>query len=330
MKHTFIISAIIVLLITGCQKDIEVPNSEPGSSANSLWLVDTNKMTGTSIIDVFPLVTKPVYAQANELDYSGLTDRVIVFKIDETVFIYPYWMMWVEVVNDKINETYFAVTYCPKTQTTYVIDRELNEKIYTFRASGLLYQDNLVYYDIETESLWSQLLFKSIHGAHINSSPKYIDSFETTFENAQNSFPDAKVFIDFEINNKFFDQNTLKTEPESWNLIMGIPEDESKPGVLSVINYSLLDLNGLINYEDFLIVYNKDYMYINAFIADKDLSFSFIDDFPVVLIDNEGNKWDVFGIATEGPRKGQQLEITISYLAYWWAWHDIFKQFLFI
>jgi hypothetical protein len=90
-------------------------------------------------------------------------------------------MMGVEVVNDMLDDVGFAVTYCPKTKTSYVINRKVNDNTYTFKASGLLYQDNLVYYDRESESYWSQMLFKSIHGPQIKQNPIFIQSFEMNY-----------------------------------------------------------------------------------------------------------------------------------------------------
>ncbi len=43
------------------------------------------------------------------------------------------------------------------------------------------------------------------------------------------------------------------------------------------------------------------------------------DELPIIMNDNEGNKWDVFGFAMEGPRKGQRLELTQSLMGYWFS-----------
>jgi hypothetical protein len=45
---------------------------------------------------------------------------------------------------------------------------------------------------------------------------------------------------------------------------------------------------------------------------------------PVVMQDNEGNQWDVFGTAVTGPRTGTQLQKTNSFVAYWYAWTAFF------
>ncbi len=49
-------------------------------------------------------------------------------------------------------------------------------------------------------------------------------------------------------------------------------------------------------------------------------------DFPAIMSDTEGNKWDVFGTAIDGPRKGQQLLIPKSFMAYWFAWATFYHD----
>ena len=57
------------------------------------------------------------------------------------------------------------------------------------------------------------------------------------------------------------------------------------------------------------------------------LSFDAVqDDLPNVLIDTEGNVWDIFGTAVSGPRAGQQLRSTTSYVAMWFAWAAHFLE----
>ncbi|MDZ7691925.1 MAG: hypothetical protein U5K69_12490 [Balneolaceae bacterium] len=45
---------------------------------------------------------------------------------------------------------------------------------------------------------------------------------------------------------------------------------------------------------------------------------------PVIMKDQEGNRWDLFGYAVEGPREGERLGPTSSYIGYWFAWADLF------
>ena len=162
----YIFSILIVVIFVSCEKETDIIKENNATANNEKWLVDTTDMTGTNVTFRFPVVTEPVYSTVNQATKNHPDERVIVFKIDETILIYPLWLMGVEVVNGTVNNTHFAATYCPKTRTSYVINREIDNKIHTFSATGVLYLDNLVYYDIETESFWSQIYFKCIHGEY--------------------------------------------------------------------------------------------------------------------------------------------------------------------
>ena len=57
------------------------------------------------------------------------------------------------------------------------------------------------------------------------------------------------------------------------------------------------------------------------------LEFSALDgQLPNILQDTEGNTWDVFGNAVSGPRAGEQLTMTNSFTAMWFAWVAFFED----
>lgn len=45
---------------------------------------------------------------------------------------------------------------------------------------------------------------------------------------------------------------------------------------------------------------------------------------PVIMRDNEGTEWDIFGYAVSGPREGQALDITHSFMGYWFAFASMY------
>lgn len=40
----------------------------------------------------------------------------------------------------------------------------------------------------------------------------------------------------------------------------------------------------------------------------------------MIMIDNEGTKWDIFGNGISGPSQGTKLTPTQSFISYWFAW----------
>lgn len=157
----FIIILPIFFLFLACEKEVTTYNESTTNSYS--WIIDTNYLSRTEITFGFPVITIPVYEQVHSLDQYQYDSKVIVFKIDTTVYVFPIAKMGVEVVNDNVNDVFFAVTYCPITRSSYVINRKIDSQIYTYAASGILYKNNLVYYDIKNESLWSQMQMININ-----------------------------------------------------------------------------------------------------------------------------------------------------------------------
>jgi hypothetical protein len=91
---------------------------------------------------------------------------------------------------------------------------------------------------------------------------------------------------------------------------------------VEVINESVGDMNVVVagsSNHNFGVVFNRELEDCTV------LEFQAVQNaLPVVMRDDEGNEWDLFGVAVNGDRKGQQLQKTNSYIAYWYAWTAFF------
>lgn len=63
-----------------------------------------------------------------------------------------------------------------------VYSRKVEGKVYTFGVSGKLYKSNVVLYDHQTESLWSQLMEKAIAGPLAGIRLEKLDSVRTSWK----------------------------------------------------------------------------------------------------------------------------------------------------
>lgn len=73
--------------------------------------------------------------------------------------------------------------------------------------------------------------------------------------------------------------------------------------------------------QNFAVVFNRQLEDCTV------LEFSAVQNqLPMVMVDNEGSGWDVFGTAISGPRLGTQLQKTNSYIAYWFSWTAFFSS----
>jgi hypothetical protein len=77
-------------------------------------------------------------------------------------------LCWHEIVNDVLGGVPIAVTYHALCDSAVVFDRQVRDERLDFGFSGLLYNSNLLLYDVrlqaEQESLWGQLLCRAVAG----------------------------------------------------------------------------------------------------------------------------------------------------------------------
>jgi hypothetical protein len=74
-----------------------------------------------------------------------------------------------------------------------VYSRNVQGKLYTFGVSGRLYKSNVLLYDHQTESLWSQLLEKAVSGDLVGQSLNLLPSIRLKWAAWQKLYPDSRV-----------------------------------------------------------------------------------------------------------------------------------------
>ena len=144
--------------------------------------------------DGIPAIDEPVFVSAPDADFLHNSDRILGIEIDGIARAYPIGILnWHEVVNDSIAETDFAITYCPLCGTGMAFDSRINERSLNFGVSGLLYNSDVLLYDRESESLWSQILGKAVTGKYKGSSLRQIPLMHTTWSNWKRQYPATQV-----------------------------------------------------------------------------------------------------------------------------------------
>ena len=144
--------------------------------------------------DGIPSIDKPKFVEANKADYLKSKDRVIGIIVDGEARAYPIRILnWHEIVNDKIKGKSVAVTFCPLCGSGIVYAADFNNKPHRFGVSGLLYNSDVLLYDRETETLWSQILSKGISGKLVNQKLEIIPSSHTSWSAWKNRYPKTKV-----------------------------------------------------------------------------------------------------------------------------------------
>lgn len=123
-------------------------------------------MSGGPPKDGIPAVDDPQFLR--QADEAGLEPRESVITVvleGQPARAYPLrYLMWHEIVNDRIGDVPVAVTFCPLCNSAIVFDRRTAAGELSFGVSGKLRNSDMVMYDRETQSWWQQALGTGIVG----------------------------------------------------------------------------------------------------------------------------------------------------------------------
>lgn len=296
------------------------------------WIVDENKITGS--LNPFPLALNPVMSRVKDVDFISDASNVAVVSLGHEIRVYPYqFISRFESVNDHMNGVAYAMTYCPITKSGIVADGKFKNQDFRLRASGYLFNDNLVLLDEESDTYWSQMSVKCIKGINAGEPLATYNLVEMPWKLVKENFQDALVFTNSSITAK--SAGLAKKEPvEVGDLVYGVINFGFKPAS-EVAVFAYEDFSGgtvLKNIDKYKIVVigNEELRFVSSYINDSNAVFKAVQgQFPIVMEDDNTNRWNVFGLAVSGPRKGQQLKSPTSFMALWWAWNEFYDDFVF-
>ena len=332
---------VLVVIIGACDN---VTNNGGGGSTNTAgdWLIPKDEvLDGGPGKDGIPAIGDPKFDSVSNITGMSDNELVVVYKSGNTIRMYPHIILdWHEIVNDKIDEGSFALSYCPLTGSAMVWDRNIGGAVTTFGVSGLLFNNNLLPYDRATGSNWSQMKLLCVNGTKIGNTPIVYPVIETTWATAKRLFPEAQVMTtntgfsrpygsypygDYRTNNNkllfsiSFNDTRLPRKERVYGLIDG---DNSLvfrfgdfPGTPTVKN---IDFGG----TKYVVIGSQSDNFLTAY-KSSDKTLTVINDVQNpqnVMEDSAGNTYNIFGEITAGPQKGAKLGKANGYVSYWFAW----------
>ena len=342
MKKTFIALLGVSLLLSCSSSSLDDSSQQQQEQQeSSVWSIPINEVIdGGPGRDGIPALVNPNLITADNSGTSFLqdSDLVIGFKDGGDVRAYPHSILdWHEIINDNIGEVSVAITYCPLTGTGIGWNRILNGSETTFGVSGLLYNTNLIPFDRATGSNWAQILNESVNGELIGDKIDIIPLFETTWGTWKKLYPDTKVvgtstgfsrtygtspYGDYNTNNDRFlfpvSKDTRLPLKERVHAV--ISDGKAKAYRFSDVVVSNVIKDTFSN-EVYLIAGNADFIVSFLLEAEiEDLVFEYVYAGTEVLMkDNEGNEWSIFGKAISGPRVGEFLKPSRSFMGFWFS-----------
>ncbi|MDX1640803.1 MAG: DUF3179 domain-containing protein, partial [Balneolaceae bacterium] len=347
-QHSFglLILTSVFLFITAIACNTSTSTNSVGSGEeNSNWLLPINEVIdGGPGKDGIPSIENPSFTSIDQADYLRDERLILGIKINNEVRLYPHQIMdWHEIVNDSIDDKHFSITYCPLTGTGIAYNRKINGIVNEFGVSGLLFRNNLIMYDRETDSRWSQMMISSVNGSLSGSLGETFQIVEAPLQTWRTLYPEAKVlslntgfsrdYRGFAYGKSYLtDDNSFIFQPkrddprlENKTIVHGVMENQFR-GESTVLRIypirNLKEKNQVINESfrgsDIVFAGSSEEQFGVSFLRTTSdgtlLQFESVQGrLPIIMKDNEGNEWNIFGEAVNGPRKGERLTATRSY-----------------
>lgn len=306
--------------------------------------------------EAIPSIDDPKFISVNKANSLIDGDDLIVgLEVDGEIRGYPHNILrFHEVVNDHTSNTKLGITYCPLTGSPVVYDAAQlgNSEI---GVTGLLFESNLVFFDRDTDTCFSQMLNLGMSGHLRGQQLEYLPIIETTWDTWKKLYPESKIMsreiqdqssekydrnpyqnyetddsILYPVNNldqppyNLYDRKEKTLALGSGNDVFLFPYEELAKS--PVTNHQFLD-------DSISVIYDQENRIAVPFynnITDYDLSFELVTNRSKYSIestfglhifrDTQTNSvWNIKGEAIDGLLKGEKLVQYPSFQAYWFS-----------
>jgi hypothetical protein len=283
---------------------------------------------------------------------------VVGLELNGDARAYPVSLLSLhEVVNDVVGGEPVAITWCPLCQTALGFYRREGGRVLSFGVSGLLYHANLVLYDRQTNSLWSQLLGGAVLGRYKGTPLRPIPLVLTTWAEWLERYPDTHVlsigqdqyagrFLEptLEAEGQYFDFSNAPyagytQKVSAWfrqrhrgvqdgaRVLTIALDGQAKAYTMPALRKSPA-LQDRVAGRPVLVTFDRNSLAASVFSRQVDgrvLDFRY-EARPVVDLQT-GTRWDpLTGIALAGPLRGERLAQLPSTWSYWFAWRRFHPQ----
>ncbi|MDP3333390.1 MAG: DUF3179 domain-containing protein [Methylococcaceae bacterium] len=190
----FVIFIVFTSLISSASAN---PNSANGFNLNGALVPIDEILSGGPPKDGIPAIDKPVFVKAPSAKNMRDDERVLGITRNGISKAYPINIMnYHEIVNDRFGDEAIAVTYCPLCGSGIAFKADVANKTLSFGVSGLLYNSDVLLYDRQTQSLWSQILSKAVTGPMKSNTLTTVPITHTSWADWRKQQPDTLVLSD--------------------------------------------------------------------------------------------------------------------------------------
>lgn len=349
------IGLAVGVLALGCgdSEPVGVKSLEPNQALAGCRVTSDNLFDGGPGRDGIPSLINPPLVPLDDPEAAYVDQyvqtreefeaeaRVVALLVGDRAFAIPYNVLWWhEIVNVDVVGRRVAITYCPLTGSPMAFDVS-DAGTERLGVSGLIFQNNLVMFDPETESLWPQLCGRAVEGPRTGKELVPVPIIDMAWEAWKARHPNSLVpsentgfdrnydrypYGGYE-NNTFllFPQEQIDDRRPMKERVLGIPDGDGG----EAFPFGEFDGAGTLavstqrGSDDIVILWDGDARAAAAFFPrTSDGQSVTVRSAGTGFVDAEtGSNWNVEGRAVAGPLAGARLEpFPDATVAYWFAW----------
>ncbi len=188
-QRNIAILCIFVFFINDC-----FAQNKNGFDLEGALIPENQILSGGSAKDGIPAIDHPHFVIADKAGFLRVDSPVLGLEYKGIVKAYPINILnWHEIVNDQFNNEPVVITFCPLCGSGMAFLASIDNKAHTFGVSGLLYNSDVLLYDRQTQSLWSQLMSQAISGQHKGTRLVSLPVLHTSWQDWKTRHPDTLV-----------------------------------------------------------------------------------------------------------------------------------------
>ncbi len=191
MKRLLRLLLVVLLVASSPIAQSQVKN---GFNLSGSLIPEDEILSGGPPRDGIPAIDTPKFVNAVMARSLKPKDRVLGIVRNGVAKAYPVSILnWHEIVNDTFAGEPIVVSYCPLCGTGIAYFARAGDQVLRFGVSGLLYNSDMLLYDRQTQSLWSQIRRQAISGSMKGERLQSIPLMHTTWVDWRQRHPDSLV-----------------------------------------------------------------------------------------------------------------------------------------
>ncbi|HJN84883.1 MAG TPA: DUF3179 domain-containing (seleno)protein [Patescibacteria group bacterium] len=361
----FGVLAVVALIGAGCAtgdaKLFGIADSDPSQEISGVGIFDeVVKHKGDKMIvrpsdivesgqgkDGMPVITDPKFISVDEAIAEGylFNENYGISVLDDGgyKFYSQQILSWHEILLDEINGTNAAVTYSELSGVSNIFAAEDKDgSSLTFGVSGLLWSNNSLLYDQESDSLWSQVLSKSVYGDHAGEEMTTLPFDLVPWGVWKEAHPDGVVLSKDTGSVRAYDRSPygpyivakviyfpFVNDPDKAlrpkDIVLGVVTETGTKAYQEgpIVEFAGGVKNDVVGETNVVVWFDDSERVLRAH-ERGDVEFESSED--GTLIDTDGNVWELSDVARDLVLEGTTLAQLQVQTMFWFEWSSLYQE----